>query len=258
MREFRADEMKVVIHDDRQSMGEAAARQAGDALVAEITEKGKAAAIFACAPSQLDCLSALRIMPGIRWDRVTVFHMDEYIGMPETHPESFRRFLLRELISHVKPAAFHGIRGEAEDPGAELARYTSLVEEAKPVLCVLGIGENGHLAFNDPPADFETAKTIHMVELDEKCRLQQVGEGHFPSLAETPARAYSLTVPALLKPKVVVGVVPGPKKAEAVRNALEGPVTPLCPSSILRTRANVTLYLDNGSAALLSKAGSQS
>jgi glucosamine-6-phosphate deaminase len=257
MRELMIDRMKVHIYDDRASMGKAAAGQARDALVAEIAEKGKAAAIFACAPSQLDCLSALRIMPGIRWDRVTVFHMDEYLGMPETHPGSFRRFLIRELVSHVNPAAFHGIRGEAEDPGAEMARYTSLIDEAKPVLTILGIGENGHLAFNDPPADFDTPKTIHMVELDEKCRMQQVGEGHFPSLAETPTRAYSLTVPALLSPKVVVGVVPGPKKAEAVHNALEGPVSPKCPASILRTRGNTTLYLDDAGASLISKAGSQ-
>lgn len=252
-RDFVCGLMRVLVFGDRRAMGAAAALQVGGALMDEVASSGEVSAIFACAPSQSDFLSALREMPDIPWDRVTVFHMDEYLGMPESNPESFRNFLRRELVSRVKPREFHGIRGEAADPAAELRRYAGLVESARPAVCVLGIGENGHLAFNDPPADFETKETIHLVTLDEKCRMQQVGEGHFPSLAEAPSRAYSLTVPALLRPRQVVGVVPGPKKAVPVRDALEGPITPDCPASILRTRSNVTLYLDMDAAGLLTR-----
>ena len=144
-----------------------------------------------------------------------------------------------------------GIRGDAPDVAAELARYTALLEEYKPVVCVLGIGENGHLAFNDPPADFTTSQTIHVVNLDETCRRQQVGEGHFAGLDEVPRQAISLTVPALLRPAHVMGLVPEARKARAVQAALEGPVTEHCPASILRTQAHVKLYLDRDSAALL-------
>ena len=249
--EFKYEEMKVLIHPDIKVMGQEAAKQVADILIKTVSSKGAASAIFASANSQLDFLASLRESIGIPWHQISIFHMDEYLGMPESHPASFRRFLRRELVSFVQPRIFHGILAETADIHAELARYSKLIEEAKPDLCVLGIGENGHLAFNDPPAYFTTSNTIHLVDLDEKCRNQQVGEGHYRSLAEVPKQAVSLSIPALLRPTYVIGVVPELRKAEPVRAALEGPVSPACPASILRTSANVTLHLDAESASLL-------
>jgi glucosamine-6-phosphate deaminase len=177
--------------------------------------------------------------------------MDEYLGMSDQHPASFPRYIREKLVDHVDPRAFYPMHGDAPDVEAELARYAALLEAHPPDACVLGIGENGHLAFNDPPADFETGEVIHVVELDRRCRMQQVGEGHFATLDEVPQRAVSLTVPALLAPNHVLAVVPEGRKAEAVRAALRGPVTPQCPASILRTQPDVTLYLDAESASLL-------
>lgn len=248
---FKYGEMRVFVHPDIKAMGRASAAQVAGILIEAVRARGEAGAIFASANSQVDFLVSLRETPGIPWNRITIFHMDEYLGMSETHPASFRRFLKEQLVAFVKPREFHGIRAESANIGEELDRYSRLLERARPDLCVLGIGENGHLAFNDPPADFETKNTIHLVALDEKCRNQQVSEGHYPSLAAVPTQAVSLTIPALLKPTFVVGVVPELRKAEPVRAALEGPVSPSCPASILRTRANVTLYLDSDSASLL-------
>ena len=249
--EYTYDRMKVHIHPDIKTMGQKAAEQVAAILTKAVKSRGEASAIFASANSQLDFLACLREMKGIPWDKVTIFHMDEYLGMPETHPASFRKFLKEQLVNHVKPRGFEGIRAESADINSEMERYTKLLDEAKPVLCVLGIGENGHLAFNDPPADFTTSKAIHLVALDEKCRNQQVGEGHYPSLADVPTQAVSLSIPALLKPCYVVGVVPEARKAEPVRDALEGPLSPMCPASILRTSGNATLHLDQESAGLL-------
>lgn len=251
--EYTYDKMKVSIHPDIKTMGRKAAEQVAEILVNAVKTRGKASAIFASANSQLDFLARLREIKGIPWDRITIFHMDEYLGMPPTHPASFRRFLAEQLVAFVKPLEFDGIRAESRDIGAEMERYSRRLAEAKPDLCVLGIGENGHLAFNDPPADFTTEKTIHLVELDEKCRNQQVGEGHYNSLDDVPKKALSLTIPALLKPGFVVAVVPELRKAEPVKNALEKPVSPACPASILRTRPNVTLHLDPDSASLLAQ-----
>jgi len=250
--DFTCGLMRVLVYGDVREMGRAAAKHVGGILKDAVASRGEASAIFASANSQLDFLGSLAEMDGIPWNKVTIFHMDEYLGMPETHPASFRKFLLEKLVTRVKPREFQGIRAEADDIAAEMTRYEGLLERARPVLTVLGIGENGHLAFNDPPADFETRKTIHLVSLDEKCRLQQVGEGHYPSLDAVPKQAVSLTVPALLRSSHVVGVVPEKRKAEPVRAALLGSLTPDCPASILRTRANVTLYLDAESARLLS------
>jgi glucosamine-6-phosphate deaminase len=171
--------------------------------------------------------------------------------MPETHPASFRRFLNQHIRDGFHPLAMYGIQGDAADTAAEIARYEVLLKHYPPVLCVMGIGENGHLAFNDPPADFQTPKTLHVVTLDEICRRQQVGEGHFAGLDDVPEQALSLTVPALLKPPHVMVLVPEARKAHAVQAALEGAVTELCPASILRTQAHVALYLDRDSAGLL-------
>ena len=177
--------------------------------------------------------------------------MDEYLGMSGHHPASFARYIREKLVGFVNPEAFYPIRGDAPDVGAELKRYADLLGRHPADVCVLGIGENGHLAFNDPPADLETDQVIHIVDLDQKCRMQQVGEGHFPTLDDVPRQAITLTVPALLAAKRVLAVVPEARKARAVQAALEGPLTPDCPASILRTRPHVTMYLDKDSAALL-------
>lgn len=248
-----SDKMQISIFDSKQALGQAAANDLAKILEATVAAEGKAAVILATGNSQLEFLHALASHAGIAWNKIVVFHMDEYLGISANHPASFRRFHHEHLIDRVHPRAFYGIEGDADDPDAEMARYTALLEEFVPVACVLGIGENGHLAFNDPPADFETQKQIHIVTLDEACRRQQVGEGHFPDVEAVPRQALSLTVPALLKPKHVLAVVPERRKAEAVKAALEGPVTPDCPASILRTQSHVKLYLDRDSASLLSE-----
>ena len=251
MKTVQYERIQVTIHDSNDAMGTAAADDLTDILVDAIATHGKASVILATGNSQLSLVTALRQKPGIAWDQVAVFHMDEYLGISAQHPASFRRYFQAKLVPFVHPRVFYGIKGDTRDVEAELARYTALLGEHQPVACVLGIGENGHLAFNDPPADFDTDRVIQVVTLDETCRQQQVGEGHFPTLNDVPEQAITLTVPALLKPTHVLGVVPEARKARAVKAALEGPVTPDCPASILRTVPHVRLYLDRHSASLL-------
>jgi glucosamine-6-phosphate deaminase len=248
---MRIDQMQVAIYPSEEELGRAAAEDLTQILRAAVAAQGEAAIILATGNSQLAFLRALREFPGVAWERITVLHMDEYLGMSPEHPASFRRYLQEHLVDAVHPGAFHGITGDTGDVAAELARYAALLEEHRPVACVLGIGENGHLAFNDPPADWTTQDLIHVVSLDEACRGQQVGEGHFATLDDVPRQALSLTIPALLRPPHVLAVVPEARKAPAVRAALLGPVTPLCPASILRTAPHVKLYLDRASASLL-------
>ena len=245
------DKMEVGIYDTNAATGQAAAGDLARILREAIAERGEAAIIVATGNSQLTFMEALRGEPGIAWDHVTIFHMDEYLGMAEEHPASFRRFIREKLAEPLRARRFYGIQGDTGDVEAEIGRYSRLLEEHRPVACVLGIGENGHLAFNDPPADFAAHQMMQVVTLAETARRQQVGEGHFATLADVPTQALTLTIPALLAPPYVLGVVPEARKAEAVQQALEGPVTPDCPASILRTRPHVTLYLDQESSALL-------
>lgn len=247
----RYGELRVVVHESAEALGREAALQAARAIRQEVDTKGRAAIILATGNSQRDFLASLA-STALPWDKVSILHMDEYVGISEDHPASFRRYLREHIVERAQPAGFFGIEGDAVDLGAELRRYAALLYTEEPCLCVLGIGENGHLAFNDPPADFETADLIHEVTLDEACRRQQVGEGHFPDLAAVPAQALSLTIPALLAPPTVIAVVPEARKADAVRNCLEGPISPLCPASALRRSSNAFLHLDPGSAGLLS------
>jgi glucosamine-6-phosphate deaminase len=250
---LKYDQAPVNIFDSNEVLGAAAADDLARILQAAIAERGEAAIIVATGNSQLSFMQSLRNRDDITWDTVTVFHMDEYLGMSAAHPASFRRYVRQHLTECVRPRAFYGIEGNAQDVAAELSHYASLLEQHAPVACVLGIGENGHLAFNDPPADFNTESIIQVVTLDEECRRQQVGEGHFPTLDDVPRQAISLTVPALLKPPHVLAVVPEVRKAAPVKAALEGPVTPDCPASILRTQAHVRLYLDQDSASQLER-----
>jgi glucosamine-6-phosphate deaminase len=247
------DQIPANIYDSSADLGAAAASDLARILQTAIAEQGQAAIIVATGNSQLSFMQSLRGRRDIAWDKTSVFHMDEYLGMPERHPASFRRYVREQLTDFVHPRAFFGIEGDAPDLAAELSRYAALLKEHQPVACVLGIGENGHLAFNDPPADLSTETTIQIVTLDEKCRQQQVGEGHFATFDDVPMQAITLSVPALLQSSHVLAVVPERRKARPVKAALEGPVTADCPASILRTQAHVTLYLDRESASLLQR-----
>jgi glucosamine-6-phosphate deaminase len=253
IRTVQYDRAQVMIYDSNSALGASAADDLASILNQTISTRGEAAIILATGNSQLSFLKALRSRADIDWGNVRVFHMDEYLGMSTQHPASFRRYLHQHLIDVVHPAVFYEIAGDAPDVAAELLRYTRLLNRYQPVACVLGIGENGHLAFNDPPADFDSDQLIHVVTLTEACRQQQVGEGHFPALEAVPRQAISLTIPALLRPPHVFAVVPEARKALAVQAALEGAVTPDCPASILRTVPHVKLYLDRDSAALLER-----
>lgn len=233
-------------------MGEGAARRVAAIVRAVCAERGEARVIFACAPSQDEFLTALT-GACIDWAQVVIFHMDEYAGLPAAHPQSFRSYLRAQLLAKIAPPkALHLIGADAPEPGRECARYAALLAEKPIDLVCLGIGENGHLAFNDPPvADFHDPRLIKSVALDVKCRQQQVHDGCFPALSDVPARALTLTIPALLGARHLSCVVPGERKARAVHDALRGPVSAACPASILQTHRSAVLHLDSAAARLL-------
>lgn len=243
--------MDLRIYPTRKEMGEASAALAAETLLDLIMRDGRAVAVFASAVSQSQFLEALAADARIEWDKVIVFHMDEYIGIGPNHPASFRRFQHDYMWSRLKPGAFHELNGDARDVDEECARYADLLDREKPSLCFAGIGENGHLAFNDPPADFNDPQLVRVVELDEVCRMQQVHDGAFKNLEDVPRSAITLTVPALVRiPRLILNV-PGTNKAEAVQKTVEGPVTPDCPASILQRHPNATLFVDQDAASLL-------
>jgi glucosamine-6-phosphate deaminase len=247
----RYDHLQVTIAEDRAVLGKLAANDAAGKLNAAISARGSARVILASAPSQNELLANLFTF-GVDWPRITIFHMDEYVGLPADHPATFRAYQREHVLSQIKPAAFHGIRGEAANLAEECERYSALLREAPIDLVCLGIGENGHLAFNDPPvADFNDPAWVKPVELDRLCRQQQVHDGCFPSLDAVPLTALTLTIPALLSARAIVGAVPGARKATAVRDTLTGAISTACPASILRKHSNAVLYLDRESAALL-------
>lgn len=246
------DQLPVEIHPDDTSLGIAAAQRAIIILQEALRTQDHANMILATGNSQLSFFAALGGLPGVDWSRVQIFHMDEYVGMPSDHPASFRRFLREKIVDRLQPAAFYGIQGDAADPLQECRRYAELLAENPADLCCCGIGENGHLAFNDPPfADFEDPQRVKIVTLDEASRRQQVGEGHFPTLDDVPTQAITLTIPALLAAQKVLAIVPEKRKAQAVQTALQGPISTQCPASILRTAGHARLFLDAGSASLL-------
>jgi len=249
LRTLNVEKMPVFVFETSKSLGEAVADEFERIVISEINSKGEVSVILATGNSQLSFMEALRTKKNIPWDKVYCFHMDEYLGMSEEHPASFQRYIKEKLVNHVHPKEFYAIKGDTDNVNEELERYRNLLIKHKPSICVLGIGENGHLAFNDPPADFETKELIHVVNLDKACRLQQVNEGHFPSIDAVPAQAITLTVPALLTANHVFAVVPELRKADAVLNSLYGPVTPDCPASILKTQNSTRLYLDKNSAS---------
>jgi len=242
------EKLEAFVLETRAQAGAAAAARFAERLQAAITARGQAAAIFASAPSQNEFLAALREMD-VQWGKVTAFHMDEYVGIAGDHPASFRRYLREHLIDRVGIGAFHELQGDAADPETECARYARLLTEAQPAVVALGIGENGHLAFIDPPVcDFEDLQDVRMVELDDVCRMQQVHDGCFASFEDVPQRALSMTIPVFMRTPHAVVTVPGPAKARAVHAALNGPVTEACPASILRRHADAGLFLDRESA----------
>lgn len=248
---FRADCMTVKIFETRRAMGAAAAHAAA-LTMSRLTAGHKAlSVIFATGDSQLETLHALCRLPDITWKNITGFHMDEYIGLAEDHPASFRRYLRENLIRRVPFERFHEIDGRG-NPGQTCAEYANLLRSHAPSLCLLGIGENGHLAFNDPAeADFHDPKDVKVVSLDKVCRQQQVNEGWFAKLEDVPERAITLTIPALFRVPELILSVPGARKAAIVKRALYGPISTDCPASVLRRHSNATVFLDAESAAQL-------
>lgn len=245
--------MILRVFDDKFSLAARAAEQAGAAIRRAIAERGVARVVAASAASQIEFLEALTKESGIDWKKVELFHLDEYIGLPMTHPASFCKYLQERLISKTGITNYHLLNGEA-DP-AEVIRETNEAISSAPIdVAFVGIGENGHLAFNDPPADFETEEPYIVVTLDEPCRQQQVGEGWFKDLAAVPKQAISMSVRQVLKAREILAVVPDKRKAAAIKACFDGAISPQAPSSILRTHANATIYLDTQSASLLSPA----
>jgi glucosamine-6-phosphate deaminase len=243
-------EMRTVVHEDVQAMAHSAADEAVAALRAAVSSRGSARAMFATGNSQLAFVAEIVQRTDVPWERVTVFHMDEYVGAGPDEPAGFQRWIRERIAVPARPAAVHYLEGQHE-PEAECARYAALLAEGPIDLCCLGIGENGHLAFNDPPADLDDPLDVKVVTLDATCRRQQVDEGHFPDLDSVPTQAMTVTVPALLRASSVLAIVPEARKAPAVRAALTGPVSPSCPASVLRQHAQVTLHLDPASAGEL-------
>ncbi|HEY2585186.1 MAG TPA: glucosamine-6-phosphate deaminase [Tepidisphaeraceae bacterium] len=247
--------MKIVTAPHRPTMAQQAARDGAALLRAALRDRGSANIIVATGASQLEMLAALSQEPDIAWQNVTAFHLDEYVGLPITHPASFRRYLW-ERFHRTLPLplkAFHYVDGEAAGPKAECARLGAILRQHPIDVAFVGIGENGHLAFNDPPADFATEEPYLVVNLDDACRRQQLGEGWFPTFDDVPQRAISMSCRQILKSKQIVCTVPDRRKAEAVRGAVEGPVTPQVPASILQQHPQTALYLDAASASLLRK-----
>jgi len=252
LRHFTVDALPVKIFADRPALAEFAAAEVHAYLRDVIARQGSAAAILATGNSQIEFLKKLVALPGIDWKKVTLFHMDEYLGISADHKASFRRYLRERVESLVQPGAFHYIDGNTLLPLDECERYTRLLE-AQPIdLCCLGIGENGHIAFNDPPvANFRDPHLIKLVQLDDPCKMQQVREGHFANLESVPPYAFTLTIPALFKARKLVCIAPETRKAKAVKAALQGEISTTCPASALRTQEQAVLLLDSESAALL-------
>jgi glucosamine-6-phosphate deaminase len=233
-------------------MDKAAAEQAVDLLRGAIARKERASFVAATGVSQFEFLDVLTSAPDIDWARTKMFHLDEYVGLPESHPASFRRYLKKRLIERVHLGEVHLIQGDAPDPQAECRRLNRLIAGCEIDVAFVGIGENGHLAFNDPPADFEVADPYIVVELDKACRQQQLGEGWFASLEDVPRRAISMSIQQIMRSRAIVCTVPDRRKAQAVRDCFTGRVTPLHPASILRHHARAYVFLDADAASLLS------
>ncbi len=244
----RVDELSVFIYADRAGMGRAAAERGAKLLREALLQQETVNAVFAAAPSQNEMLEALAGETGIAWERVRAFHMDNYLGLPDTHPAQFSRFLMDRLFSKLPFASVNLLGNTAGDAD----RYAELIRNNPPDVCFMGVGENGHIAFNDPAfADFDDPRTVKVVDLDGVCRTQQVNDGCFAQLSDVPLQALTLTIPALFSARHIVCTVPGAAKAAAVRRMLTGDIAEECPASILRRHRDARMYLDKDSAALL-------
>ncbi|MGH9742318.1 MAG: 6-phosphogluconolactonase [Candidatus Acidiferrum sp.] len=245
--------MILRVFDDRQSLADAAAARAAAIIGQAIGNFGFARIVAATGVSQFEFLEKLTKLPGIDWRNVELFQLDEYIGLPISHPASFSKYIQERLVCKTGIIKYQALNGE-DDPAKIIGNAGAAIAASTPDVAFVGFGENGHLAFNDPPADFDTSDPYIHVNLDEACRRQQVGEGWFAKLEEVPKRAISMSVRQILKAKEIIAVVPDARKAQAVKACIEGPISPMSPASILRTHASVTIYLDQASAALLSAA----
>jgi len=247
---LKVDQLGVEIYATREDMGVAAGRAVAARMRMLLKQKARVRMVFAAAPSQNEFLAELARSPDLDWGRVVALHMDEYVGMSPDEPQSFVRYLREHLYDKVRPGIVHVLNGLAPDPAAECERYARLVNEAPIDILCAGIGENGHLAFNDPPADFDDPATVKIVDLALACREQQVHDGCFPDLESVPRQAFTLTVPALMSARYAFCVVPGPTKARAVRDTLLEPICPDCPATILRRHPSAVLHVDAESANL--------
>jgi len=243
--------MKLTVHETAEAMGKAAAETAARILREAIARKGRAAFIAATGASQFGFLAHLVAAPGIAWERTTMFHLDEYIGMSADHPASFRRYLRERLTSRAPIGTVHLIEGDAPNLEKELDRLNRLLAATPIDVAFVGVGENGHLAFNDPPADFEVDTPYLIVNLDQACRRQQLGEGWFKSLEDVPKRAISMSIRQIMKSAHIICTVPDRRKAKAVKACLEGEIGPMVPASILRRHPQCFLFLDREAAGLL-------
>ncbi len=251
-RSFRVEKLTVLVFDEPGAFARDAAARGAEALREAIDQRGEANVMLATGNSQLQFLAELVTYNDVDWSRVTAFHMDEYVDLAPTHSASFQRYMRERVAAMVPFRAFHYLTGDTGDAPAETERYAALLRAHPLDLCCCGIGENGHLAFNDPPvAHFDDPADVKIVALEPESRRQQVAEGHFATIDDVPTHAITVTIPALLRAGRVLAIVPEARKAVPVRDALEGPITTACPASYLRTQPQATLYLDAESASLL-------
>ncbi len=249
-KEFTKDNLRVRIFADRKSMGDCAGQVAAEYLVALLRETQEVNVLFAAAPSQNETLAYLKNCKEIDWTRVNAFHMDEYIGLQADHPAGFGNFLRRNIFDALPFRSVNLINGNAANMEEETKRYAQLLRTHPLDMTLMGVGENGHIAFNDPPvADFNDPLSVKTVELEEACRRQQVNDGCFPALSDVPTHAVTVTIPAILKAGLLVCSVPGATKARAIKDMLEGDITTACPASVLRNHKNAMLFLDTAAAA---------
>ncbi len=241
--------MEIQILETKEEMGKAAARKAEEVLKAAITAQGKATFVAATGTSQFEFLHALTRSSSVDWSKTTMFHLDEYVGIPETHPASFRGYLKERLIDKVHPGEIHLIAGDAPDPEEECQRLNTIISARTIDVAFVGIGENGHLAFNDPPADFVTEKPYLVVQLDDACRRQQLGEGWFSGFEDVPQKAISMAIRQIMKSEVIICTVPDRRKARAVQACVEGEISPQHPASILKEHPQAFLFLDKDAAS---------
>ena len=252
VQETDIDSLTVQAYKTAEEMGKAAAKFVADNIQTALDEKGNVNLMLATGASQFTFLDALKNIDSLDWSKITTFHLDEYIGISSDHKASFRKYLHERIIDEVQPKEAYFLNGDVDDISEEVERYEDLLKNHPIDIACIGIGENGHIAFNDPPiADFEDPHLVKVVELDDKSREQQVGEGWFDSIEDVPTQALSLTIPAIMQSNVISCVVPDSRKAGAVHNALYGPISTDCPASVLRTHPNAVLFLDTQSASRL-------